>query len=89
MARLSRLAPLDKALVLILVPLWVVCFSLSIRTQVRGAGSLNLGLTLADAESYPVLTGEFARTHATNPIEEAGVEPALNEQRNFIGDDLP
>ena len=26
-ARLSRLAPLDKALVLILVPLWVVCFA--------------------------------------------------------------
>ncbi len=34
-ARLSRLTPLDKALVLILVPLWVVGFSLHVRTQVR------------------------------------------------------
>ena len=32
-ARLSRLAPFDKALVLILVPLWLVCFGLSVRTR--------------------------------------------------------
>ena len=35
-ARLSRLASVDKALVLILVPLWVVCFALGVRTQVQG-----------------------------------------------------
>ncbi len=32
---MSRLAPLDKALVLILVPLWVVCFGLGVMTQIR------------------------------------------------------
>ena len=33
---MSRLAPLDEALVLILVPLWVVCFALSVVSVVRG-----------------------------------------------------
>ncbi len=35
---MRRLAPLDRALVLILVPLWVVRFALDVRTQVRGQG---------------------------------------------------
>jgi hypothetical protein len=58
---LSRLAPLDKALVLILVPLWVVCFGLAVKTQIEGGGVAFLGLSLADAESHPVLTGDFGR----------------------------
>ncbi len=54
---MSRLAPLDKALVLILVPIWVVCFALGVRTQVRGvAGHAALGLSVEDADSYPTLT---------------------------------
>jgi len=36
---MSRLAPLDKALVLILVPLWVVCFSLADTVVTYGAES--------------------------------------------------
>ncbi len=39
---MSRLTPLDKALVLILVPLWVVCFALGVRTQVRGGGQVHV-----------------------------------------------
>ena len=31
-ARLSHLAPLDKALALVLVPIWVVCFALGLTT---------------------------------------------------------
>jgi class 3 adenylate cyclase len=73
---LSRLAPLDRALVLILVPLWVVCFALGVRNQVRG-GPLavsGLGLTVEDAESYPTLTGEFFRAvHPSDPLVEAGL----------------
>jgi hypothetical protein len=72
---LSRLAPLDKALVLILVPLWAVCFGLAVKTQIEGGGSANLGLSLADAESYPALTGEFGRMHPVNPLEMAGLRP--------------
>jgi hypothetical protein len=55
---LSRLAPLDKALVLILVPLWVVCFGLGVKAQFEGGGFGFVGLSLADAESYPVFNGE-------------------------------
>jgi len=36
---MSRLSPLDKALVLILVPLWVVCFVLSLKLQTEAQGS--------------------------------------------------
>jgi hypothetical protein len=73
-ARLSRLAPLDKALLLILVPLWVVCFALGVRTQVRGGGVAIMGLSVEDAESYPALTGEFdIAVHRSNPLAEAGL----------------
>jgi len=70
---LSRLAPFDKALVLILVPLWVVCFSLAVKTQIEVRGYADLGLSLADAESYPALTGKFYRAHPLNVLEEAGL----------------
>jgi hypothetical protein len=45
---LSRLAPLDKALVLILVPLWVIGFALAVRTQVAGGGQAWIGLSVYD-----------------------------------------
>ncbi len=73
---MSRLAPLDKALVLILVPLWVVCFALAVKTQIDGGGYASLGLSLADAESYPALTGEFGRMHPSNTLEMAGLRGA-------------
>jgi len=41
---MSRLSPLDKALVLILVPLWVICFGLAVRTQLQGRGVAFLDL---------------------------------------------
>ena len=73
---LSRLAPLDKALVLILVPLWSVCFALGVRSQVRGGpmAYTGLGLSLESAESYPALTGEYNRIFAqSDPLAEAGL----------------
>jgi hypothetical protein len=71
---LSRLAPFDKALVLILVPLWVVCFALGVRTQVRGGGVASIVLTVEDADHYPVLTGEFDPVvHESDPLAEAGL----------------
>ena len=41
---MSRLAPLDKALVLILVPLWAVVFVLAVRTQTETSGIVFIGL---------------------------------------------
>jgi class 3 adenylate cyclase len=71
---LSRLAPLDKALVLILVPIWVVCFGLGVKTQVRGGGFAALGLSVEGPESYPVLTGDFgAVIHRSDPLAAAGL----------------
>ena len=74
---MSRLAPLDKALVLILVPLWIVCLTLTVRTQVRGGGKVLLGVSVEDSGSYPVLTGQFSRVfHASDPLAEAGLRAA-------------
>jgi class 3 adenylate cyclase len=70
---LSRLAPLDKALVLILVPLWVVCFGLSVKTQIDGTRGMWVELSLADAQSYPVLTGRVTPYYASNPLDAAGL----------------
>ena len=70
---MSRLAPLDKALVLILVPIWVVCFALGVKTQVDGGGIVLLGLSVEDAESYPALTGEFGLAYPSSPFEKAGL----------------
>ena len=69
---LSRLAPLDKALVLILVPLWVVVFALGVKTQVMGGPTLfMLELSAGDARSYPTLTGDFFGPWA--PYEQAAL----------------
>jgi class 3 adenylate cyclase len=70
---LSRLAPLDKTLVLILVPLWVLCFALAVRMQLAGGGYANIGLSVAGADSYPVLNGDFSPEYPSNPLEEAGL----------------
>jgi class 3 adenylate cyclase len=73
----SRLAPLDRALVLILTVLWVVCFALGVRTQIRG-GPLPpvLELSVESPESYPVLTGAYAQNvHASDPLAAAGLRP--------------
>ena len=71
---MSRLAPLDRALVLILVPIWVVCFALAVRTQVRGATGAFVGLSVEDADRYPALTGEFSHVfHPSDPLAQAGL----------------
>ena len=71
---MSRLTPLDRALVLILVPLWVVCFALGVRTQVRGATIAFVGLSIQDAESYPTLTGYIGESvHSSDLLAESGL----------------
>jgi len=70
---MSRLGALDKALVLILVPLWVVCFALGVKTQIDDIWSVGIGLSRASADSYPVLTGGFDPAHPTDPLEAAGL----------------
>ncbi len=71
---MSRLAPLDKALVLILVPLWILCFALGVRTQVRGGGVAGVGLSVENTDSYPTLTGEFSGfIHRADPLAVAGL----------------
>jgi class 3 adenylate cyclase len=73
-ARLSRLAPLDKALILILVPIWIVCFALALRTQVQGFGLGGVELRVEDGESYPALTGEyFTYIYQADPLPAAGL----------------
>ncbi len=59
---MSRLAPLDKALVLILVPIWVACFALGVRTLVRG------GRDLVGTVSGNRKPGGLARARAALPI---------------------
>ena len=72
---MSRLTPFDKALVWILVPLWAVCFTLSLRAQVRGEAYAVLGLSVEDADSYPVLSGQFSHLiHPSDPLAEAGLQ---------------
>jgi class 3 adenylate cyclase len=70
---LSRLTPFDKALLWILVPLWVVCFSLGVWTQIEGGRIAFIGLSVADADSYPALTGEFASGYSSDPLADAGL----------------
>ena len=70
---MSRLAPLDKALVLILVPIWLICFGLGVRTQVLGAAFVQVALSVEDADSYPALTGEFSPVHPFDPLAAAGL----------------
>jgi hypothetical protein len=47
---LSRLAPLDKALILILVPLWAACFALSLRSVLSQAGFSPIVVTLSEGQ---------------------------------------
>ncbi|MEE8476145.1 MAG: adenylate/guanylate cyclase domain-containing protein [Myxococcota bacterium] len=71
---MSRLAPLDKILVPILVALWVVVFGLGVRTLVMGGPSFFiLELSVGDTGSYPVLTGDFFGPWA--PYEQADLRP--------------
>jgi class 3 adenylate cyclase len=71
---LSRLGPLDKALVLILVPLWAVWFGLGVRTQVLGVTLPVVGLEVEGADRYPVLSGQFSSViHLSDPLAEAGL----------------
>jgi class 3 adenylate cyclase len=46
-----------------------------VKTQIEGGGYAYLGLSLANAESYPVLTGEAYSSHPSNVLEEAGLRP--------------
>ena len=81
---MGRLAPLDKALVLILVPLWAVCFALGVKTQVDGGGFASLELSVGDAQSYPALTGQFSMVHPSDPLEKAGLR--AGDQLVRLGD---
>ncbi len=58
---MSRLTPLDKALVLILVPIWVTCFALGLRSVVRGGAITFLGLSVEGSDRYPIVSGDFQR----------------------------
>ena len=70
---MSPLAPLDRALLLTLLPLGVVCFGLGVKMQTDGGGVTFLGLSVEDAESYPALTGEFGLAYPWDPLEQAGL----------------
>ena len=71
---MSRLTPLDKVLVLVLVPLWVIVFALALRTQVQGGGFAAVGLSVEDADAYPGLTGGFSHfIHSSDPLAAAGL----------------
>jgi class 3 adenylate cyclase len=71
---LSRLNPLDRVLVLILVPLWGVCFGIALKTQVRGGGTAALALLVEAADAYPTLTGDFPGFTGTDPLAQAGLQ---------------
>ena len=71
---MNRLAPLDRVLLLTVLPLWVVCFAFAVRTQIDGGGVAGLGLQLEAPGAYPVLTGDFQRAvHTRDPLEAAGL----------------
>lgn len=70
---MSRLASLDKALIALLVPLWLVCFALSVRSQVRGDMRPAIGVAApTDTEGYPRATGSVYPT-ARSPFEASGL----------------
>ena len=72
---MSRLAPLDKALVLILVPIWVICFALGVRTAIQGGAEHPLlGLSVEGADRYPALTGQFAFI-GDSSLAQSGLRP--------------
>ncbi|MBW2447366.1 MAG: hypothetical protein JRG83_15730, partial [Deltaproteobacteria bacterium] len=70
---MSRLAPLDKALVLILVPLWVVWFAVAVHSQVRGGGFPMVVVSLEGAEHYPEITGEVSQNYPPDWLAHAGL----------------
>jgi class 3 adenylate cyclase len=61
-------------LVLLLVPLWVICFALAVRTQLEAGGLALIGLSGADSGRHPALTGEFASEYASDPLVDAGLQ---------------
>jgi membrane-associated protease RseP (regulator of RpoE activity) len=69
---MSRFAPLDRALVLILVPIWVVCFSLAMKVQLEGGGAALIGVSTS-GDRHPVLTGESSALFGFDPLEKAGL----------------
>jgi class 3 adenylate cyclase len=71
----SHLKAIDRAAVLILAPLWAVCFALALRTQVDFYGFAPLGFSLEDERSYPTLTGEALgfMYQGLDPLAEAGL----------------
>ncbi len=53
---MSRLAPFDKALVLILVPLWAVCFGLSLRSVLVHRAAPSIYVSAPEAtDGYPTV----------------------------------
>jgi class 3 adenylate cyclase len=72
---LRRLAPLDRALVLLGVPLWLLCLALAIRVQVDGGGLLWLALESRGPDAHPVLIGASAFLHPPGHLEAAGLQP--------------
>jgi hypothetical protein len=66
-ARVSRLAPVDKALVLILVPLWAACFVLAVRAQFEVRGMAAVEFSAAGLYIRPTL-GRRAKTQLERPI---------------------
>jgi len=72
---LSRLAPLDKALVLIVGLLWFVCFGFGVRAVIHdGPDHPALGLSVENASSYPVVTGAFIISqYSSDPLAKTGL----------------
>jgi class 3 adenylate cyclase len=70
----GRLAPIDRAAVLILVPLWIVCFGFAVRNQIVVSTGANLALSLEAPDSYPTLTGDYSSfVHPEDPLAAAGL----------------
>jgi len=70
----GRLAPIDRAAVLVLVPLWIVCFGFAVRNQIVVTTGANLALSLETPDSYPTLTGDYSPfVHPVDPLAAAGL----------------
>lgn len=70
---MSHLSACDRALVLILVPVWAICFALGVKTVFDGGGLPYVGVSLASADAYPALTGEVGVGALSDPLEAAGL----------------
>ncbi|NNL66914.1 MAG: GAF domain-containing protein [Myxococcales bacterium] len=70
---MKHLTALDRALVLILVPIWLVWFGFGVRTQVNGSGMAVIGTALESPDGYPVVTGEYSVLYSWDPLEQAGL----------------